>query len=553
MISDIKNKISMLIILTSTLFFHQASTMTYAKLNKEAQARVQKEMQDNINFAQGAAGIFNGDANLGEAFKFLEKHQDKVEAVVKGAAELGGHAINGVKHVLRSQEKKIEADIEQIDLELSRDWNKPSAERRKTLNTKKARLEKRLNKLTEENTNIIGEMAKASATTGQKVISDFANERIHRKDRESQRLYNVLSTKEKAQAKWNILTSKETVKNYSIGIAGVLATVTGLYYGGKLSYNYLDAKIGKPTLVRESNRLSAMNLFLNLFKRNKIIPAFSIDEVILEPKAQTTLYNFADEIKNTYENGLPFRHVLFYGLPGTGKTMFARAMAQHCGLDYAMMSGADFSQFKKGEGIVELHKLFDWAKNSKKGLLVFIDEADSFLRDRRVLSNEEKNLLNAFLSRTGANDEKVIFVFATNYENELDPAVLSRIHKKIEFALPEQDERIKILNLYLEKYIANDEREIVKENKKIKMFIEIPEDVNSDFINQVAKEISGFSGRDIEQLMSELRISAYNQGDGILSKELINNAVQEKIKEHKHDMQASKMQKQRYEKELGIA
>ncbi len=537
-------------------FFQANYSMPTPETNetiREREAREKREKREKIqDFLQGSAGIFNGDESAEAILNFLNEHEDKIEAVTQAAAKLGRHAINGMRHMFGSQERKIENEIKQINRKLATRIVKQSPAKTVRLRRKRERLEKKLEKICEENRSIINEMAKAGTNTANQIVADFAKERINRKDRENQRLFNVLEAKEKAKAKWKILTSKESAQRLSIALVGTLAGITTIYYGGKLGFNYLDAKIGKPTLVRESNRLSIKNSFLNLF-RKKIVQNFSIDEVILEPKTQTTLYNFADEIKNTYENGLPFRHALFYGLPGTGKTMFAKAMAQHCGLDYAIMSGADFSQFKKGEGIVELHKLFDWAKNSRKGLLVFVDEADSFLRDRRVLDNEEKNLLNAFLSRTVTNNKKIIFVFATNYENELDPAVLSRIHKKIEFVLPSQDERVKILNMYFEKYIFNDKRKILKGNKKIEMFIEIPKNVNSDFINQISKQIEGFSGRDIEQLVSELRVAVYNQGDGVLSRNIINNSVQEKIKEHQHDMQASKIQRQRYEKALGIS
>lgn len=546
-----KYKIIIITALICLSFFQKNYSMFNQETNAERREKQQKEMEEIRDFLQGGAGILNGDAGQEAILNFLNKHQNKIEAAAKAAAELGGHAINGMRHVFRSQERKIENEIEEIDRKLSDHYARQSPSETAQLQRKRERLEIKLEKIGEENRSIINEMAKAGTNTANQIVSDFAKERINRKDRENQRLFNVLEAKEKAREKWKILTSKESAQRLSIALIGTIAGITTIYYGGKLGFNYLDAKIGKPKLVRESNKLSIKNSFLNLF-RKKTIQNFSIDEVILEPKTQRTLYNFADEIKNTYENGLPFRHALFYGLPGTGKTMFAKAMAQHCGLDYAIMSGADFSQFKNGEGITELHKLFDWAQNSRKGLLVFIDEADSFLRDRRVLGNDEKNLLNAFLSRTGANDKKVIFVFATNYENELDPAVLSRIHKKIEFELPSQDERVKILNLYFEKYIFNDKRKILKGNKKIEMFIEIPENVNSDFINKVAGQISGFSGRDIEQLVSELRVAAYNQGNGVLTQDIINNSVQEKRREHQHDMQASKIQRQRYEKALGI-
>ena len=118
-----------------------------------------------------------------------------------------------------------------------------------------------------------------------------------------------------------------------------------------------------------------MKQSLKNFWLQKILGKYKEDlklsDVILPPEMSEKLQALANDAQSTQEHGLPYRHTLFYGLPGTGKTMFAKRLAKHSGMDYAIMSGADFAQFKDGEGITELHKLFDWAENSKKGLLIF--------------------------------------------------------------------------------------------------------------------------------------------------------------------------------------
>lgn len=48
------------------------------------------------------------------------------------------------------------------------------------------------------------------------------------------------------------------------------------------------------------------------------------------------------------------------------------------GLDYAMMTGGDVAPLGS-QAVTKIHQIFDWAKKSKKGLLLFIDEADAFL------------------------------------------------------------------------------------------------------------------------------------------------------------------------------
>lgn len=84
---------------------------------------------------------------------------------------------------------------------------------------------------------------------------------------------------------------------------------------------------------------------------------------------------------NTKKNRAPFRHLLLHGPPGTGKTMFARNLALNSGLEYAILTGGDVAPLGR-DGVTEIHKMFDWATTSRKGLLLFVDEADAFLRNR---------------------------------------------------------------------------------------------------------------------------------------------------------------------------
>lgn len=65
--------------------------------------------------------------------------------------------------------------------------------------------------------------------------------------------------------------------------------------------------------------------------------------------------------------------------------MFAEKLARESGMDFAVMSGPSFDQFKAQDAVVEIKNLFKWANSTKNGLLLFVDEADSFLEDRSTL------------------------------------------------------------------------------------------------------------------------------------------------------------------------
>ena len=60
-------------------------------------------------------------------------------------------------------------------------------------------------------------------------------------------------------------------------------------------------------------------------------------------------------------------------------------MAHHSGMDYAIMTGGDVAPMGR-DGVTAIHRVFDWARTSNKGVLLFVDEADAFLRKRSQVS-----------------------------------------------------------------------------------------------------------------------------------------------------------------------
>lgn len=88
------------------------------------------------------------------------------------------------------------------------------------------------------------------------------------------------------------------------------------------------------------------------------------------------------------------------------------------------MSGGDVGPLGK-DAVHELNKLFSWANHSKRGLILFIDEAEAFLRQGRGLasgpmSEELRNTLSAFLHHTGTESNKFCVILATNVKEILD-------------------------------------------------------------------------------------------------------------------------------------
>ncbi|CAM9983182.1 unnamed protein product, partial [Choristocarpus tenellus] len=133
---------------------------------------------------------------------------------------------------------------------------------------------------------------------------------------------------------------------------------------------YIEARLGKPSLVRETSRRTVSEMLKNplpSLKRAMVAPGCQAENaltgVVLEPSLETRLSRVAQSTFNTKKNKAPFRHLLLYGPPGTGKTLFAKGLARHSGLEYAIMTGGDIAPLGR-DAVTEMHKLFDWSQVS---------------------------------------------------------------------------------------------------------------------------------------------------------------------------------------------
>lgn len=104
--------------------------------------------------------------------------------------------------------------------------------------------------------------------------------------------------------------------------------------------------------------------------------------VILDKKLEDQLREISYAILNRRTHFAPCKNMMFFGPPGTGKTLFAKKLATQSGLEYAVMVGSDIAPLGN-QAVTELNKIFDWANLQSTGMILFIDEADAFLRNRK--------------------------------------------------------------------------------------------------------------------------------------------------------------------------
>ncbi|XP_073058007.1 uncharacterized protein [Primulina eburnea] len=335
-------------------------------------------------------------------------------------------------------------------------------------------------------------------------------------------------------------------------VGGATALAAGVYTtreGARVIWGYVNRILGQPSLIRESSMAKFPWSGIGSRAADKVVKYSTVagaaspaqnksafGDIVLHPTLQKRIEHLARATSNTKVHQAPFRNMLFYGPPGTGKTMVAREIARKSGLDYAMMTGGDVAPLG-AQAVTKIHDIFDWSKKSKKGLLLFIDEADAFLceRNSKHMSEAQRSALNALLFRTGDQSRDVVLVLATNRPGDLDSAVTDRIDEVIEFPLPQENERFKLLKLYLTKYLCgeDDSRDsqwshlFNKKSQKISI-----KDLSDDDIKEAARKTEGFSGREIAKLMASVQAAVYGRPDCVLDSNLFKEIVDYKIAEH---------------------
>ena len=185
--------------------------------------------------------------------------------------------------------------------------------------------------------------------------------------------------------------------------------------------------------------------------------------------------------------------VLLVGHPGTGKTLLAKAVAGEAGVPFFIISGSDFVEMFVGVGASRVRDLFDEAKR-KAPCIVFIDEIDAVGRQRGAGlgggHDEREQTLNQLLVEMDgfSANEGVIVLAATNRPDILDKALLrpGRFDRQIVVSNPDVKAREQILEVHSRK-------------KKL------ADDVD---LKTIAKNTSGFSGADLENVLNEAALLA---------------------------------------------
>jgi len=205
------------------------------------------------------------------------------------------------------------------------------------------------------------------------------------------------------------------------------------------------------------------------------------------------------------------RAILFYGPPGTGKTMTAQAVANQADAKIFFAKASDLIGVHVGDGGRRISALFDDARKNSPSI-IFIDELDAIglSRSFQSIRGDVSEVVTALLGELDQTAEAsgVVVIGATNALPLIDPAIKNRFDTVFEFALPNIEERLGILQYY---------------SKRLPLKIEID-------LQEVARMTEGLSGRDLRDriLKESLHIAITDESSTITSE--IVRGVLDKIK-----------------------
>merc|ERR1719215_642292 len=181
----------------------------------------------------------------------------------------------------------------------------------------------------------------------------------------------------------------------------------------------------------------------------------------------------------------PSKGVLFYGPPGCGKTLLAKAIANECQANFISIKGPELLTVWFGESEANVRDVFDKARSAAPCVL-FFDELDSIAKSRGGAGGDaggaSDRVINQILTEMdGMGAKKNVFIIgATNRPDIIDPAIPrpGRLDQLIYIPLPDEKSRLNIFKSALRKS-------------------PISKDVDLEFL---AKTTHGFSGADLTEI-----------------------------------------------------
>jgi ATP-dependent 26S proteasome regulatory subunit len=202
----------------------------------------------------------------------------------------------------------------------------------------------------------------------------------------------------------------------------------------------------------------------------------ALNELVILPMRRPELFSRGNLLR-------PCKGILLFGPPGTGKTLLAKALATEAGANFISITGSTLTSKWFGDAEKLTKALFSFASKLAP-VIIFVDEVDSLLGARGGSFEHEatRRMRNEFMAAwdglRSKDSQRILILGATNRPFDLDDAVIRRLPRRIYVDLPDADNRLKILKIFLDQ-----------------------ENVEPGFqLENLANATEGYSGSDLKNL-----------------------------------------------------
>ncbi|XP_050278997.1 protein SUPPRESSOR OF K(+) TRANSPORT GROWTH DEFECT 1-like [Quercus robur] len=221
-------------------------------------------------------------------------------------------------------------------------------------------------------------------------------------------------------------------------------------------------------------------------------------------------------------NRKPWRAVLLFGPPGSGKTLLAKAIAAKANFHFYSISPSDIVSKWMGESEQQVSDLFQEARK-KAPSIIFIDEIDSLCGPRgenneNEASRQIKSELLVHMQGVCDGAEHVLILAATNTPYDLDKAIRRRFDMRIYIPLPNEKARKHIFKVQIG---------------------ETPNSIAKEELKHLAKDTEGFSGSDISYYVKD---ALYQSIRATLRADFCIKTKKKSLRQHEKDKQNSEIQ-----------
>ncbi|XP_010261095.1 PREDICTED: uncharacterized protein LOC104600003 isoform X2 [Nelumbo nucifera] len=173
----------------------------------------------------------------------------------------------------------------------------------------------------------------------------------------------------------------------------------------------------------------------------------TLNELVSLPMRRPELFSHGNLLR-------PCKGILLFGPPGTGKTLLAKALATEAGANFISITGSTLTSKWFGDAEKLTKALFSFASRLSP-VIIFVDEIDSLLGARGGAFEHEatRRMRNEFMAAwdglRSKDSQRILILGATNRPFDLDDAVIRRLPRRIYVDLPDAQNRMKILRIFL--------------------------------------------------------------------------------------------------------